>query len=42
MIYLTMMLFVKDGKEDVFDQFEGLAIPILDDYKGKTNISLKA
>ncbi|TSE04683.1 DUF1330 domain-containing protein [Aquimarina algiphila] len=35
MIYLTMMIFVKDGKEEVFHQFEELAIPLLKDYKGK-------
>lgn len=35
MIYLTMMIFVKQGKESVFHQFEALAIPILKDYKGK-------
>ena len=35
MIYLTMMIFVKEGKETVFHQFEELAIPLLKDYKGK-------
>ncbi len=35
MIYLTMMIFVKEGKEDVFHQFEELALPLLKDYNGK-------
>ncbi|MFI0430463.1 hypothetical protein [Mariniflexile sp. HMF6888] len=35
MIYLTMMIFVKEGRETVFCQFEDLAIPILNDYRGK-------
>ncbi|MFY0598865.1 MAG: DUF1330 domain-containing protein [Cyclobacteriaceae bacterium] len=35
MIYLTMMIFIKDGKENIFHQFEELAIPIMNDYKGK-------
>ncbi|WP_100613658.1 DUF1330 domain-containing protein [Confluentibacter citreus] len=35
MIYLTMMIFIKDEKEAVFQQFEELALPILNDYKGK-------
>lgn len=30
-----MMIFVKEGKEDVFHQFEDFAIPILEDYNGK-------
>ncbi len=35
MIYLTMMIFVKEGKEAVFHQFEEFAIPLLEDYNGK-------
>ncbi len=35
MIYLTMMIFIKEGKEVVFHQFEDLALPILKDYNGK-------
>lgn len=35
MIYLTMMIFVKKGKEKIFHQFEALALPILKDYFGK-------
>jgi hypothetical protein len=35
MIFLTMMIFLKKGKEDVFHQFEELAIPLLKDHKGR-------
>jgi hypothetical protein len=35
MIYLTMAIFVKEGKEAIFQQFEALALPLLDDYNGK-------
>lgn len=35
MIYLTMFIFVKEGKEAVFYEFEELALPLLDDYNGK-------
>ncbi|MCV9385531.1 DUF1330 domain-containing protein [Reichenbachiella ulvae] len=35
MIYLTMMIFVKEGKEQIFDEFEAQAIPILKDYQGE-------
>jgi hypothetical protein len=31
MIYLTMAIFVKAGKDEVFQQFEALALPLLDD-----------
>ncbi len=30
-----MMIFIKEGKEEVFHQFEELAIPILNDYQGE-------
>ena len=30
-----MMIFIKEGKEAVFHQFEEFAIPILEDYNGK-------
>ncbi len=35
MIFLTLFIFVKEGKEEVFHQFEDLALPLLDDYSGK-------
>lgn len=34
MIYLTLLIFVKDGKEEIFHQFEDLVIPILKNYNG--------
>lgn len=35
MIFLSLFIFVKEGKEEVFHQFEDLAIPLLQDYSGK-------
>ena len=35
MIYLTVLLFVKEGKEDVFNEYEASVLPILKDYSGK-------
>ncbi|WNJ19093.1 DUF1330 domain-containing protein [Pontibacter sp. G13] len=35
MIYLTMAIFVQEGKEAIFHQFEDLALPLLADYNGK-------
>lgn len=34
MIYITQFIFLKEGQEDVFQQFEALAIPILYKYNG--------
>lgn len=35
MIYITQMIFVKDGKEEVFHEFEDLAIPLMEKYSGR-------
>ncbi len=35
MIYITQLIFIKKGKEAVFNEFEALAIPIISDYNGK-------
>ncbi|MDO6801512.1 hypothetical protein Q4595_03520 [Wenyingzhuangia sp. 1_MG-2023] len=34
MIYLTALLFVKQGKETVFQEYENTVLPILKKYKG--------
>ena len=35
MIYRTQLIYVKDGQEDVFDEFEAIAIPIIRKYNGE-------
>ncbi len=35
MFYITIFIFVKEGKETVFHEFEELVIPILDKYNGQ-------
>lgn len=35
MIYLTQLVYIKEGQEDVFFQFEDIAIPILAKYGGE-------
>lgn len=35
MLYLTQLIYVKEGKEDTFHRFEERAIPILEQYNGK-------
>ncbi len=35
MIYLTVLLFIKEGKERVFNEYESLVLPIINNYNGK-------
>lgn len=35
MIYLTQLIFVKEGQEAKFLEFEGHAIPLMEKYTGK-------
>ena len=35
MIYVTQLIFVKEGKEEMFLEFERQAIPVMEKYNGK-------
>jgi uncharacterized protein (DUF1330 family) len=35
MLYITQLIYLKQGQENVFHQFEELAIPIISKYNGK-------
>ena len=35
MIYLTQLIYVKEGQEELFNQYENRVIPILSKYNGK-------
>jgi uncharacterized protein (DUF1330 family) len=35
MIYITQLIYLKAGQEDIFDQFEAIAIPIISKYNGR-------
>ncbi len=35
MIYITQLIFLKEGKEDAFLEFESYAIPLMEAHKGK-------
>jgi uncharacterized protein (DUF1330 family) len=35
MIYITQLIYIIPGQEDVFDQFEDIAIPIISKYNGR-------
>lgn len=35
MLYITQLIYIKQGQEAVFDEFESIAIPIISKYNGK-------
>jgi hypothetical protein len=41
MIYITQLIYIKPGKEDIFDQFEDVAIPLIGKYNGKLLFRLR-
>ena len=41
MIYLTQLIYIKDGQENMFHQFEEIAIPIISRYNGKLLLRIR-
>jgi uncharacterized protein (DUF1330 family) len=35
MLYITQLIYITEGQESVFDDFEAVAIPIISKYNGK-------
>ena len=35
MIYITQLIYIKQGQEAAFDEFESVAIPIISKYNGR-------
>lgn len=35
MLYITQLIFIKEGQEQVFQQFEDIAIPTIANYNGR-------
>ncbi len=35
MIYMTQLIYIKEGQENIFDQFEDVAIPAILRYNGQ-------
>jgi uncharacterized protein (DUF1330 family) len=35
MLYITQLIYIKPGQEDIFHQFENIAIPIILKYNGQ-------
>jgi uncharacterized protein (DUF1330 family) len=34
-MYITQLIYILDGQESIFDQFEDIAIPIISKYNGR-------
>lgn len=41
MIYITQLIYIKEGKEEIFDQFESVAIPLISRYNGTLLLRLR-
>jgi len=41
MIYLTQLIYVLDGQENVFEEFERAAIPIIGKYNGELMLRIR-
>ncbi len=41
MIFLTQLIYIKEGQETVFDQFEEIAIPIISKYNGRLLLRMR-
>lgn len=41
MILITQFIYIKSGQEDIFHQFEDVAIPIISKYNGRLLLRLR-
>jgi hypothetical protein len=41
MIYITQLIYVREGQEQVFHQFEDIAIPLIPKYNGKLLLRIR-
>jgi uncharacterized protein (DUF1330 family) len=41
MIFLTQLIYINEGQEDVFHQFEDIAIPAISKYNGRLLIRVR-
>jgi uncharacterized protein (DUF1330 family) len=41
MIFLTQLIYIKEGQEELFHQFEEIAIPAISKYNGRLLIRLR-
>ena len=41
MIYITQLIYINDGQEAIFNQFEAIAIPMLLKYNGRLTLRIR-
>ena len=41
MIYITQLIYIKEGQESVFHQFEDIAIPTISKYNGRLLLRMR-
>ena len=41
MIYITQLVYIKEGQEKVFHEFEDIAIPIISKYNGRLLLRIR-
>jgi len=41
MIYITQLIYIKEGQEDIFNEFESHAIPIISNYNGELTLRIR-
>lgn len=41
MIFMTQLIYVHPGKESVFDEFEAVAIPLIEKHRGELLLRLR-
>ncbi|GAB4042843.1 DUF1330 domain-containing protein [Spirosoma litoris] len=41
MLYITQLIFIKEGQEQVFHQFEDIAIPTIAKYNGRLLLRMR-
>ena len=41
MIYITQLIYIIDGKEEIFNEFEAIAIPAILKYNGRLTLRIR-
>ncbi len=41
MIYITQLIYIKEGQENIFEKFEDIAIPIIAQYGGRLLLRIR-
>jgi uncharacterized protein (DUF1330 family) len=41
MVYITQLIYIKEGQENIFHQFENIAIPLISKYNGRLLLRIR-